>query len=136
MGEKDIAMRQCVEELFNLLDIEHNQEMEEQFTVLMACMKLYADRDKEYGSVWKQYGALSNLSRGATKVDRLMEMWWHKGFNDTSLFHKNRLDDAYDLINYIVFFIRCARNGDLTGSPIKRTRYKEESAASLFGGLE
>jgi hypothetical protein len=64
---------------------------------------LIHDSRKIYGRVWQRYGWLSNLLSIARKADRLMQVFW---FGSGSLDHKPSADDAYDLINYAVFFIR------------------------------
>jgi hypothetical protein len=73
-------------------------------------------RTARYGGTYRQYGALANLLQGATAVNRLMATWW---FNtgDRPAFHKDVLDDAYDAINYLAFFIALATEGDVVGAP-------------------
>ena len=73
---------------------------------------LYVVRSRSYGQVWRNYGALSNLLSAARKVDRTMETWWHQ---QTPVMHKDALDDAMDAINYLNFFVRNAREGNITG---------------------
>jgi hypothetical protein len=85
-----------------------------QLEVFAEALRIFASRNAAYGDVWKQYGALSNLLSVARKVDRLMHSWWEgKG---APAMHKDSLDDAIDNINYTAFFIRNAREGNITGS--------------------
>lgn len=85
--------------------------------VLMKAHNLYEERTQSYGQVWRQYGGLSNLLNAARKIDRLMEVWWH-GWNngEAPVIHKEALDDAYDALNYLTFFIRSVGEGNITGS--------------------
>ncbi len=97
-----------------------NREMTP-YRALMKSYEIYLQRNAKYSDVWKNYGALNNLVRGATKVDRLMEVWWH---GDGTL-HKDALDDAYDAINFLAFFIAQATNGELTAGGQGPYRPKE-----------
>lgn len=119
---------ESVEEVLNHYGIECTQETRAQFEVFMRALKLFDERNRTYRNVWETYGALSNLLRAATKVDREMEIWWHSadpGHNP--LQHKESLDDAYDALNYLVFFIRCVGALNITGS--KRPRPVDPNVA-------
>ena len=93
---------------------EHAQAAAVHAGIAEEAVALMVHRTGSYGLVWQQYGALNNLVRAATKVDRLMEYWWH---GDGSLEHKEALDDALDAMNYLAFFIANARAGNITGTP-------------------
>lgn len=84
--------------------------------VLQEAADVMLHRSARYGATWRQYGALANLLQGATAVNRLMATWW---FNegDRPAFHKDVLDDAYDAINYLAFFIALAQAGEVVGNP-------------------
>jgi hypothetical protein len=97
------------------------EDAKDHFDVFIDAERIYEERSLMYGEVWKQYGALNNLVRAATKIDRLMAVWYHEGGTDSVVaLHKDSLDDAYDALNYINFFIRCAKEGNITGSPPAR----------------
>lgn len=106
------------------LDFPITDDNAEHLGVLLEAMDLYVERSEAYGQVWKQYGALNNLVRLATKVDRLMKVWWHNVTSSKaghpSAIHKSNLDDALDAINYDIFFVRAARLGNFTGAPPDR----------------
>ncbi len=105
----------AVENVLEAFGIDCNEGVQDQLIVFLTAVKIFDDRDKVYGDTWTTYGALNNLLRAATKVDRSMEIWWHdQGGNP--LMHKDNLDDAIDAINYLAFFIRCVRAGNITGS--------------------
>ena len=105
----------------------------EHLEVLAKAFGLHLQRTEAYGEVWKQYGALSNLLSAARKIDRLMNVWWR---NDGSIpaLHKDVLDDAYDAINYITFFIRNAQNGNIAGSVPSRPEESEVHEVVDWGG--
>lgn len=90
-------------------------EVRKQLEVFVEALRIFESRNAAYGDVWMQYGALSNLLSVARKVDRTMEAWWHDSPGELPVMHKDALDDAIDLINYAVFFIRNARDGNVTG---------------------
>ena len=116
-----------LEELLAACSIDFNDETVEQVAVFLTALKLFDQRNKTYRNIWETYGALSNLLRSATKVDRAMEIWWHDSSgNGNPLLHKDNLDDAFDALNYLVFFIRCVRSGNITGS--KRARPMDPDA--------
>jgi hypothetical protein len=95
--------------------------MPEQSEVFEKCLEINEDRSAAYGDVWRNYGAVSNLLSAARKVDRLMETWWDGLINGTAPgIHKDALDDAYDAINYLAFFIRNATDGNFTGERPER----------------
>lgn len=101
------------------LGINPTPEVLEQLEVFLKALAIYDERSAPYGDVWKQYGALNNLVRGATKVDRLMEVWWHNPDGGKAL-GKDGLDDAYDALNYMAFFARLVVQGNVSGSGPER----------------
>lgn len=90
-----------------------------QLAVLMEAHAVYRQRSASYGAVWQHYGAQSNLLSAARKVDRLMEMWWHNPDGAKAL-QKDATDDAIDAINYLSFFVRNARDGNISGQAPER----------------
>lgn len=92
---------------------------EEQANVLDDALRIFVERNTKYRDTWQQYGALANLVRSAQKLDRLMAVWWHESGEYEPL-DAEALDDAYDAINHLAFFIRCAKEGNITGSEPQR----------------
>lgn len=93
------------------------------FGVLMDVVKKFNERNRVYGGVWRQYGALNNLIRAATKVDRLVALWWHGSEELVGRrvdVHKDFDDDAIDGIAYLAFATILARAGDWTGRAPRR----------------
>jgi hypothetical protein len=111
MIDTDVAMHKALE----LVGVTPTDQAIEQFRVLVRCMELYEERDQKYGSAWKRLGALNNLTRMSTKIERLLAMYWHKRpprmVNPDASWD---LDDAFDLINYSAFFIRQAQTNEWT----------------------
>jgi hypothetical protein len=131
----EISRRESMEELLEACGIEQNEETEQQLLVFLTALKLFDNRNRTYRNIWETYGALSNLLRAATKVDREMEIWWHSPELDC-LQHKEALDDAFDALNYLAFFIRCVRSGNITGSKRPRPVDPNGASATLTSMLE
>lgn len=87
----------------------------EHMDLLGDVMVKYFVRNQKYKGTWQQYGALSQLVRAAQKIDRLMAVWWYDIDEDRAPLTEEDLDDAQDAINHLLFFMRCARAGNLTG---------------------
>jgi hypothetical protein len=87
--------------------VEHAQTLDEAASVML-------HRTSSYGLVWRRFGAISNLLNAGRKVGRLMEAWY-EGTTVAPVLHKDGLDDAFDAINYLGFFIQNARHGNMTG---------------------
>jgi hypothetical protein len=107
-----------------MLEPEHAQAAVKHAQTLDEAASVMLHRTTAYGLVWRRFGALSNLLNSARKVERLMEAWWHHQDDyevvgddgiPRPLLHKDALDDAFDAINYLAFFIQCARQGNITG---------------------
>jgi hypothetical protein len=117
--------------LFAMYGVDFNADNVTHFGVLMQALQTYDQRSRVYGQAWQQYGALANLLQVARKADRLMAVWWteeeeYVGKGKASAMHKDALDDALDLLNYCVFFMRLARAGDLTGSTPERPNHPSD----------
>lgn len=108
---KHLTTDQLIAGLFAMGWTDPSEEMLQQFGVVMGSISVFDQKDRIYGSAWKRLGALNNLTRMATKVERLLEQFWH---NSSDVPAVPDLDDAYDLINYSAFFIRQASSGEWT----------------------
>lgn len=67
------------------------------------CLEIFCQRNVRYEDLWKQYGWNDTLVHMRSKVGRTDKQWWLKGAEDAT--DLTELDDAYDLINYTMFFI-------------------------------
>lgn len=104
--QRDAAMR--------TLGIPVTLDNQAQFDVLMDVMDLYVAREGIHGGAWKRLGALNNLARLATKVERLLNQFWYKQAERNGDEDVPDMDDAYDAISYAVFVIRQAGNSEWT----------------------
>lgn len=104
-----------------------------QLITMLEALTVYSSRTAAYGQAWQQYGAMANLLSVARKTDRLMSLWFTDGdavLYDEPVVHKDAMDDALDLLNYTVFFMRCVRARNFTGAPPQRPTigaHEEES---------
>lgn len=120
MDELEAEQELAIQQMLELHGIAYNEETSAHMRLMLECVRVYDSRAKSYGEVWKQYGALSNLLSVARKVDRLMGSWWFRGKGVTPALHKDSLDDAVDLVNYALFFMRNAVSGNLVGHKPER----------------
>lgn len=108
----------------NDLGLPDTEDNLEQLLVLAECLVIYSSRDGVYGAAWRQYGAVSNVLSMARKVDRVMNEWWSSLLRgEVSDRDGEELDDAVDLINYTVFFLRNVRDGNISGSMPERPQH-------------
>lgn len=101
----------------------HAQTLDEASRVML-------NRTLSYGTVWERQGALKNLLKAETKMGRLMAAWFANEGEYPAL-HKDALDDALDLINYVAFFIQCARAGNITGDASLNAQRDRELASLI-----
>lgn len=100
-----------IEEALRALSITVNDESVFQMHVMAQALRTHESRSGSYKTAWKRLGALNNLARMSTKCERLLERHWYGNPpKDLDI----DLDDAFDLINYCVFFIRQAELGEWT----------------------
>jgi len=86
------------------------EDVSDQFRVLMEALAKYAEREKQYGSMWKRYGCRDAADHCRSKAGRL-DMAIYRMLKGGEDVNDGDIDDAIDLINYAVFFIRHAREG-------------------------
>lgn len=107
-------MDKIIRDFLGIYDIEADEEeVVAHLEVFLEALRIFQSR-KIYGDAWRRHGALSNLLSVARKTDRLMQVYWH---GDGGMTHKEGMDDAYDLINYAIFFIRNKEDGNEKGKP-------------------
>jgi len=87
------------------------QEEIEHFRVLLQALHKFSERETSYAGAWKDLGAKNNLARAYTKALRLINTFWKRDDHPAAP-NMEQLDDAIDLINYAVFFVRQARVGE------------------------
>jgi len=89
--------------ILTVLHLPDTRTNREQLTVLVECLKIFDERNSKYKDLWKEVGQDDNLHHMKHKVARV-DMMFRSGETD--------VDDALDLINYAVFFIRNGRTQD------------------------
>jgi hypothetical protein len=70
-----------------------------QFTVLIEAMDKFVERNAKYKDLWQEYGIDDSLLHIKSKAARIVRLVAEDGLSAD-------IDDAIDLINYAVFFIR------------------------------
>lgn len=76
----------------------------EQYGVLLEAFAKYVERNAKYRDLWKKRGVKDSHRHMQHKLDRLEVI-----MQCDSVITEDDLDDAIDIINYAVFFIRNAR---------------------------
>jgi len=78
-----------------------------QAIVLNRALDIYKERNATRHDAWMDAGAIGNLVEMRKKLDRLWAAWDDPQEKD--------VDEALDLINAAVFWIRCAEMGNING---------------------
>lgn len=89
---------------------------QEQMVVFYECLRLFEERNTRYKDLWKADGWRGSLFSLKHKVKRLWQQFWIDNAKDKGTKEKPELDDAYDAINYIAFFIRNVQANNENGS--------------------
>jgi len=94
--------------LLETLGIEKTQTNLEHAVYLLAALKEYSEKNKKYNDLWVKDGWLGSIFHLRHKSFRLIERFWRgKEIPEPSGSHSFKdLDDAIDLINYAVMFMR------------------------------
>lgn len=96
-----------------LLEFEDTPTNRDQLMVFIRSMRLFEERNKKYGDLWKEYGWRGNLLHVQSKAARVRKVWWDQATQPPG---DQDLDDAFDLINYAAFFIRNVEEGNELGT--------------------
>lgn len=111
-GRRD-GLYAAVKFLCETFGVEYNEDNCEHLLVFMEAEALYHERTQKYGGLWKEAGACENFYDGfrkARRVARVFPVMLTQGEADKALpEHVSGLDDALDVINYMLFGIRNAR---------------------------
>lgn len=90
--------------------INPTEDLVDQVKIFVECLSLRQDRGARYGDTWKVRGYKGSLWMMDHKMLRLWEQWM-KNTPDEDNDSREYLDDAYDLINYVCFFIQNVHAG-------------------------
>lgn len=83
------------------------EDYQEHTDVLNEALKLYEQREQKYHGLWKEVGASDNSTLAKHKIERV------KMATNGGVTPEDYIDDALDVINYAVFWIRNVRAGRL-----------------------
>jgi hypothetical protein len=90
----------------------------EQLLVFLEAVAIHEDRTTHYRDHWREQGGLDNLRNARGKLRRQVAVISTVAGEQaavTPVLSKDNLDDSFDCLNYIGFFIRNARAGNLDG---------------------
>jgi hypothetical protein len=76
---------------------------EQQMEVLIHAFEIFIERNADRKDLWAEYGVEDSLLHIRSKAGRLARLL---GEDQRLSVKEKDLDEAYDLINYCVFFIR------------------------------
>lgn len=97
--------------ILELLGVAYTEDNYAVMSMFVRAYQIYIERQAKYHDAWKRYGALNNLIRSASKLQRVQEVYWYPDevpLDDMDL----DLDDAFDALNYLAFFITQAERGE------------------------
>lgn len=90
--------------LLDAIGVPDTETNRAQLQIMLIALQVFSERDPKYHDLWKRRGWLGSLMHIDSKAARLMETFW-KG-TPGRMPMPDDVDDAIDLINYAVFFIR------------------------------
>jgi hypothetical protein len=94
----------AVQYICDTFSIAYNSESAEHMMVFLEALRIYDERNNQYGPLWKNAGAAENFFDASRKARRVKAVVMSEGgFNID--------DDALDAINYLIFGIRNMREG-------------------------
>lgn len=74
----------------------------DQMAEYLAAFHIFIQRNEKYKDLWKDYGWMDSLTHVRSKAMRMIRKFWRDNPESDEI----NLDDSYDLVNYVVFFIR------------------------------
>lgn len=96
------------------LGLDGDPSLIEQACVMGECLTLMAERNGRYHDLWKRDGWLGNVFQLTHKASRIRRLFFDRASHGEAVATPDP-DDAFDLINYAIFFIRCLRESNRTG---------------------
>lgn len=87
--------------------VQINTTNESQAMVLNRALDIFKERNETRRDAWMDAGSIGNLVEMRKKLDRLWAAWENPTEKD--------VDEALDLINAAVFWIRCSEMGNISG---------------------
>jgi len=110
----DDKTHDIIEEFLRLVGVTPEESTIEQMGVMVEAIKLFEERNARYNDLWKRDGWLGNVFQLTHKASRIRRLFFDKASRGEAAATPDP-DDAFDLINYAIFFIRCLRESNRTG---------------------
>lgn len=106
-GEKSDSRTWTPEAFLDAMELDLSRTNVEHMAVLCEAMQLYAERNNTYKDLWKVDGWMGLVHHIRHKSLRIHRLFIRHQDGE----RMPKADDAPDLINYTVMFIRMARGG-------------------------
>lgn len=100
---------QQLEVMVEDLSLEEDITESEQLEVLAEAFSKFLERNGKYKDLWRQFGYQDSVHHVRSKAGRLNQLLSEQPTSDEL---DLAIDDAIDIINYAVFFIRNVREAD------------------------
>lgn len=104
--------RENIVSFLECMGLDSSESGVEQMSVMVEALKLFQERNARYNDLWKRDGWLGNVFQMTHKASRIRRLF----FDQLVGVETPDPDDAFDLINYSIFFLRCLRDGNRTGN--------------------
>ena len=89
------------------LGVENSATNDEQLGVLLECFGIFIERNERRKDLWARFGWPDSLMHIRSKAERLALL-----LDGSDQKPQDMEDEALDLVNYSIFFVRNSRNGD------------------------
>ena len=110
----DDAWEGLLYQLEHLVGFRLNEEEETHLKVLLAALQKYHERDQTHRGLWRYFGAIDSAFQSRAKATRTYNNAIYLLRNGKTEGH-DPIDDAIDMINYGVFFLRSVDEGNFGG---------------------
>jgi len=91
----------------------------DQAEIFLIALCVYAEKNKQYKDNWRRMGWRGMIVRVYERADRLWDSLWDQPLSVTESeidAMAKKLDDGFDLINFVGFLIRAATENNRDGS--------------------
>lgn len=101
-------------QLEHLVGFRLNEEEETHLKVLLTALQKYHERDQTHRGLWRYFGSIDSAFQARAKATRTYNNAIYLLRNGRTAGH-DPIDDAIDMINYGVFFLRSVDEGNFGG---------------------
>lgn len=107
--ESSLDRKELISELLDRLwEHPHTEEDVAQLGVMLRALEMFHRREEKYNGLWRKDGAIDSAFHAKHKATRV----WSRALDMVAGADED-VEDAIDLINYAVFFIRNVGDGRL-----------------------